>query len=315
MTRFGGLADWVAGRSQRALALGILAVGTVEFALVSTVPAYLPPWLPYEFSWGVFLTVTFTIAWYLRGYAASPVEQRPGRWRRLAFFLGVGLIYASMQTHIDYAAQHMFFIHRLQHLVLHHTGPFLIALSDPAALIASGMPDEVKRRLDSPWIRRVIGIVQQPVIATVLFVGLIYLWPAPPVHFYAMLDPRLYTVMNWSVTIDGILFWALMLDPRPAPAARLGYGPRALICFAIMPPQILLGAVLTFSTRDHFEVYAICGRIIAMTGLEDQQLAGVILWIPPSMMSVIGAIVVLNFLRLNDERSEAPISNRMTAGA
>lgn len=309
------LPHWLARQDHKSLLAGVLLIGALEFVLVSSVPASLPLWLPYEFSWGVYLTVAFTVIWYLRGYAETCSQERPGAWRMTAFFVGVGLIYLSMQTYVDYAAQHMFFIHRLQHLVLHHTGPFLIALSDPAAIIARGMPEGVKRRFNAPWVQRVLGVIQQPAIATILFVGLIYLWPAPPVHFYAMLDPRLYTVMNWSVTIDGILFWALILDPRPAPAARLGYGPRAFICFAIMPPQILLGAVVTFATRDHFEVYAICGRIIQMTGLEDQQLAGLILWIPPCMMSVIGAILVLNFLRLNDERSEASAINRVPISA
>jgi putative membrane protein len=214
------------------------------------------------------------------------------------------VIYASMQTYADYAAQHMFFIHRLQHLVLHHSGPFLIALSDPIGTIAKGMPPALKKRLGASWIRRTLAIFQQPAIATFLFVGLIYLWPAPPVHFYAMLDPRLYTVMNWSVTIDGLLFWTLILDPRPQPAARLSYGPRVLLCLAIIPPQILIGAVLTFARKDHFEVYAICGRILSLTGLQDQQLAGLILWIPGAMMSVVGAILVLNFMRLNDEKTD-----------
>nr|WP_253201178.1 cytochrome c oxidase assembly protein [Sphingomonas quercus] len=261
--------------------------------------------MPYEFSWGVFLATSFAALWYLRGFASCPDSRKPRRWRIAAYFAGLFLIYAAMQTHIDYAAQHMFFIHRLQHLVLHHSGPFLIALGDPGGVLVRGMPRRLKRLLDATWIRGAMAMVQQPAVATLLFVGLIYLWPAPPVHFYAMLDPRLYTLMNWSVTIDGILFWALILDPRPAPVARLGYGPRALLCLAIMPPQILLGAAVAFSTRDHFQVYAICGRIMQMTGLQDQQLAGLILWIPPSMMSVVGAIIVLNFLRLNDERVEA----------
>lgn len=315
MSSIKGLPDRIKHCSEMRIATGIFAIGAVEWALVSSIPASLPVWLPYEFSWAVFLTTAFTLAWFVRGYVLTALPQRPGRGRLLAFFVGIGLIYVSMQTYVDYAAQHMFFIHRLQHLVLHHTGPFLVALSNPADVIARGMPKPISQRLGASWVKRAMGVVQHPVVATILFVGLIYLWPAPPVHFFAMLDPRLYTVMNWSVTIDGILFWALIFDPRPAPVARLGYGSRALICIAIIPPQILLGAFLTFSTRDHFGVYAICGRIMEMTGLEDQQLAGIILWIPPSMMSVIGAIIVLNLLRLNDEWSEAQISNRSPANA
>ncbi|MBZ9772522.1 cytochrome c oxidase assembly protein [Mesorhizobium sp. CO1-1-8] len=296
-------ATWLARRNHALLAAAIFLIGTAEMLLVRMVPASLPFWMPYEFSWGVFLATAFAVVWYARGFAITGADHRPSRWRRLAFFLGVGLIYGSMQTYADYAAQHMFFIHRLQHLVLHHSGPFLVALGDPAATIARGMPPGLKKRLNAVWITRPLGLIQQPAIATFLFVGLIYLWPAPPVHFYAMLDPRLYTVMNWSVTIDGLLFWALILDPRPKPLARLTYGSRALLCFAIMPPQILIGAVVAFATKDFFEVYAICGRILPMTGLQDQQLAGLILWIPGAMMSVVGAVLVLNFMRLNDEKN------------
>lgn len=301
--------------SHLTLALVIFAFGAVEATLVAILPASLPVWMPYEFSWGVFLAVAFTSAWFLRGLALTLPEERPRSGRAFAFLTGIALIYASMQTYVDYAAQHMFFIHRLQHLVLHHTGPFLIALAHPWDVIGRGMPDSLRRWLLAPSIRKPLAMIQRPVIATILFVGLIYLWPAPPVHFYAMLDPRLYSLMNWSVTIDGILFWALILDPRPKPTASIGYGPRAFICLAILPPQIILGAMLAFSTRDHFEVYSICGRIIDMTGLEDQQLAGLILWIPPSMMSVIGTLIVLNFLRLDDERRENSPTSRTSMRA
>lgn len=312
---FSAASEWLIRRRHSSVVAALLAFGAAEMALVSYAPGTLPIWMPYEFSWGVFLACSLSTAWYMRGFALEAPSERPGHWRRASFLLGVGLVYGSMQTHADYAAQHMFFIHRLQHLVLHHTGPFLIALADPARTIARGMPEVVGRSLRGAWIRRPLRIVQQPALATFLFVGLIYLWPAPPVHFYAMLDPRLYTVMNWSVTIDGVLFWALILDPRPAPLARVSYGVRAFLCLAIMPPQIILGAVVAFSRTDHFEVYAICGRILDMTGLEDQQLAGLILWIPGAMMSVVGALLVLNFMRLNDERAEAVSSQGGMAGA
>jgi putative membrane protein len=258
------------------------------------------------------------VAWFWDGVAACPMDQRPSAWRIAAFLLGVGLIYVSMQTWFDYAAQHMFFIHRLQHLVLHHTGPFLIALSNPGEILWRGMPSGVRRGLDRVWIRKVMEVLQQPVLAAFLFVALIYLWPLPPIHYRAMLDPHLYTVMNWSVTIDGILFWALILDPRPQPLARISYAARFICVVVVMFPQILLGAMVAFATRDLYPVYNICGRILAMSGLEDQTYAGLILWIPSSMMSVIGGILVLNFMRLADDAAETRASiptNRPTPPA
>src|SRR4051812_47232782 len=117
--------------SEVQLYAGIIAFGCIEDLIVSMLPGYMPFWMPYEFSWGVYLSVALSVAWYARGIGRLDRPVRPRRWRSILFILGVGLIYASMQSKLDYAAQHMFFIHRLQHLILHHTGPFLIALSWP----------------------------------------------------------------------------------------------------------------------------------------------------------------------------------------
>jgi putative membrane protein len=282
----------------------IFLAGSFEALIVERFPGSLPIWMPYEFSWGVFLTCTIAITLFVRGVKLVRVTTAPGPWRKAAFFVGVGLIYISMQTWLDYAAQHMFFIHRFQHLILHHTGPFLIALSDPGEAIWEGLPSGIRRRLKNGWISKLVSALQQPIFASLLFVGLIYLWPVPSVHFWAMLDPTLYTIMNWSVTIDGVLFWALILDPRPKPLARLSYGGRLLCVVGVMFPQMLLGALVVFAERDIYPVYNICGRILPISGLQDQTFAGLILWIPSTMMSIIGALLVLNFMRLNED-SEA----------
>lgn len=279
----------------------ILLAGTLEAILVERYPGSLPLWMPYEFSWGVFLSCTIGIVLYLRGLLRLPVAPGANGWRKAAFLIGVGLICASMQTWLDYAAQHMFFIHRLQHLVLHHTGPFLIALSNPGDAIWEGLPAGVRKKLQHRALVRIMGVLQQPILASFLFVALIYIWPIPSIHFWAMLDPTLYTVMNWSVTIDGILFWSLILDPRPKPVARISYGTRLIAVIVVMFPQILLGACVVFAGRDIYPVYNICGRILPISGLQDQTYAGMILWIPSTMMSIIGALLVLNFMRLNEE--------------
>ena len=73
--------------------------------------------------------------------------------------------------------------------------------------------------------------VQRPVSAFLLFEGLLMLWLVPPVTFRAMLDPRLYAIMNASMVVDGLLFWFLVLDPRPAPAAPISFFTRLCLGF------------------------------------------------------------------------------------
>ncbi len=81
-----------------------------------------------------------------------------------------------------------------------------------------------------------------------------------------MIDVRLYAVMNWSMVLDGILFWCLVLDPRPKPPARVSFGVRAALAFAVMFPQIALGAVITFAQRDLYPYYDLCGRLFPSLG-------------------------------------------------
>jgi putative membrane protein len=144
--------------------------------------------------------------------------------------------------------------------------------------------------------------LQRPVPAAFLFVGLFYFWLVPGVHFVAMIDTRLYAVMNWSMVLDGVLFWSLVLDPRPRPPARVSFGARIALALAVMFPQILLGAAITFSRTDLYPYYDLCGRLFPSLGaLNDQHIGGIVIWIPPAMMSVVAVLVTINALRLHED--------------
>ncbi|MDT8438321.1 MAG: cytochrome c oxidase assembly protein [Wenzhouxiangellaceae bacterium] len=257
--------------------------------------------VPWEFSWPVQLTIWGSLLLYWNGLRRSRPDQLPGTGAVLAFVVGVALMYLVTQTHFDYWSQYMFFVHRGQHLVLHHLAPFLIALSMPAPVLARGLPEPVKvwfrRRtlLAALWVRSYRAL-QQPFIACFLFVGLIAFWLTPSIHFDAMLSSTLYWVMNWTMALDGLLFWWLMFERgRPGITPRLGYGTRVLLLAAVMVPQIIIGASITFADRVWFDVYAVCGRAWPLDPLTDQHLGGLITWIPAAMMSVVGALIVLRF--------------------
>ncbi len=90
------------------------------------VPSYL---LPYDFSPLTLLSYVLVLGFYGVALLRMPEQDRPGPGRIVTFTLGVMLCYAVMQTRFDYYSQYMFFVHRGQHLILHHLGPILIALS------------------------------------------------------------------------------------------------------------------------------------------------------------------------------------------
>lgn len=255
-------------------------------------------WLvPWEPSPTVMICMLLAAGLYARGLWRAP---HAAPWpRQLAWWLGMLVIYIGLHTRLDYYAEHEFFIHRLQHLGLHHLGPFLIVLARPGVVLRRGLPLKFRTRVLRPalaWppVRIALDILLHPLVASILFVGLIYLWLYAPIHYVAMLDVHLYKLMNWSMTIDGLLFWWLILDTRPKPPARLGPGVRILVALAVIPPQILVGAYITFVGHDLYPIYAICGRIfLDISPATDQHLGGLILWIPSSMMSVIAALLAL----------------------
>jgi len=127
--------------------------------------------------------------WFFRGLAREASEAGLPACRIATFLCGIAAISAVLQTHFDYMAQHMFFLNRVQHVVMHHLGPFLIAISGAGSTLRRGMPDAARRVIGARPVTTVMGVVQQPAIAVLLFVGLFYLWLVPAIHFRAMLDP------------------------------------------------------------------------------------------------------------------------------
>jgi len=275
--------------------------------------------VPWELSWPVQLAVWCALLVYCNGLRRSRRDQRPGTAAVVAFVAGVVLMYLVTQTRFDYWSQYMFFVHRGQHLVLHHLAPFLIALSMPAAVLARGLPGPVKRffagrrRLAAVW-AKVYRAVQQPFVACLLFVGLIAFWLTPRIHFDAMLSSTLYWVMNWTMALDGLLFWWLIFEHgRRGLTPRLGYGTRVLLLAAVMVPQIIIGASITFADTVWFDVYAVCGRAWPLAPMTDQYLGGLITWIPAAMMSVAGALIVLRRWMYSDTGGPARVPSPAVA--
>lgn len=284
----------------------ILLGGMIDWASIAA-PAAMPVWLPFDFSWFAWLGTWLPVWWYLRGLALLSKVERPAMARRVAFLLGMVVIYGVLQTRYLYLAEHEFFLNRIQHVAMHHLGPLLVALGVAGGPIRRGMPQRLRRLIESRPVRLMLAPIQQPFVASFLFVGLVGLWLIPAVHFRAMIDDRLFWIMNWSMVLDGLLFWCLVLDPRPAPPARTSFGVRIAMAWGVMFPQIAFGALIVFAAHDIYPYYAYCGRFFPSIGpLYDQLVGGMIVWIPPCMMSAIAGILVINHLRLHEQSQPVP---------
>lgn len=254
---------------------------------------FFTPYEPSPTVWGLSAVALGGFLLGLRRLAGRGGRQRP--LAAAAFLLGLGLLYLTLQSRLDYYAQHLFFLHRLQHLVLHHLAPFLIALSAPQQVFAAAFEGlAIPRHWPGQRLSgRVYRGIQQPAVAGALFVGLIWIWLIPSIHPAAMLSLPLYNLMNWGMALDGLLFWWMIFNMRDAdesPARHLGG--RLLVLGLIILPQILVGSGIALSHQDLYPIYELCGRLLPMSAATDQQLGGLITWIPAAMMSVIGALIL-----------------------
>ena len=271
-------------------------------------------WIPWEPSATVVVVFAAVVWLYWRGARISPITAP--RWRQLLFWLGLLIVYSCLHTHLDYYAEHQFFVSRLQQFGLQHLGPFLIVLAYPGATLRRGLPLSWRTRFLQPLlgtapVRLLSGILLNPLVASLLFVGLMAFWLWPSVTFYTMLDWRLYRLMNWSMVVSGVLYWWLILDTRPKPPARFAPGTRVLVEMAVMVPLIVIGAYITFTKTDLYPIFSLCGRAFGnITALADQHFGGLIQWIPTSFMSAVGALIAFAHWISLDARGRLPRNRR-----
>jgi len=260
--------------------------------------SWLSPWEASPTLVAVFIAAT---GLYWRGVRRGQMGGRPvNRTRQALFYVGMALLYLSLHTQVDYYAERMFFIHRVQHLVLHHLGPLIVMAAYPGSVMRAGLPLAWRARLrrwQKTWSGRLTtGILTNPIFVPTLFVFLVLVWLLPSVQFYSMLDWRLYRLMNWSVVISGLMYWNLILDRRVAPPAAMSPGGRVISPILTMLPQMVAGAYIAFTERDLYPLFDLCGRAIAMSAQTDQSIGGLTMWIPAAMTEVIGLMVALRTL-------------------
>ena len=268
-------------------------------------PAHLPYIFPFIFNAPVFLGCWLMLLWYLRGMARTADEDKPGRVRQVFFVTGIGLIYFVLQTHFEYVSQHMFFLNRIQAVTLGMVAPFCIAIGWMAGPLARGVPGWLLAICKSDAMRRIGIVLFHPLPSMAIFLLTSDIWLIPSVHFAAMIDPWLYALMNLSCLFGGLLFWLVVLDPRPAGVSRFSFMARAAAGFLVMFPQIAISSYIALTSNDLYAFYTLCGRLFpAISPAYDQMLGGMIQWIPPGMMNTAALIIGLNSLRLSDIKAE-----------
>jgi cytochrome c oxidase assembly factor CtaG len=170
----------------------------------------------------------------------------------------------------------------------------LLVLSQPASIFLWALPEAwrqpVARLGKMSFIRRSWLLVSAPAAAWLLHAIALWAWHAPRFFAAAVENDAVHAAQHLSFLGTALLFWWTLLDGH---GGRLGYGGAILYVFTTAVHTSVLGAWLTFSPQVWYPPYASTAPLWNLTGLQDQQLGGLIMWIPAGTLLTIAALVLL----------------------
>ena len=235
---------------------------------------------------------------YLNGLSNWNRPSHPiGRWQRASFFTGLFLIFIALQSPLDNLSEHMLSFHQLQHFLLRMLGPLLILLGPPLTPILRGLPPWALLGIVRPTVRHwfaraAYDKLTNPVISVTLFMGVLYFRQIPEPFNLALGNELVHAVMHMTMMSSGFIFYWAVIDPKPH-RSRVHYGVRVLYLGLIVLPNTILGAVITFSKTIVYSGYEGVYQPFDMSVLTDQQIGGLVLWVPGDMMSILVAGIVM----------------------
>ena len=235
---------------------------------------------------------------YLNGLSNWTRPSHPiSRWQRVSFFSGLFVIFIALQSPLDNLSEHMLSFHQLQHFMLRMLAPLLILLGAPLTPMLRGLPPWILQKVVRPIVRNdfaraAYDKLTNPVISTLIFMGILYLWQIPGGFNLALRNEFVHALMHMTMMSSGFIFYWAGIDPAPR-RSRVHYGLRVLYLGLIVLPNTILGAVITFSKSLVYTGYADVYRPFDMSLITDQQIGGLLLWVPGDMMSVLAAGIVM----------------------
>ena len=221
-------------------------------------------------------------------------------WQKASFFFGLFLIFFALQSPLDPISDHLLSFHQAQHFILRMVAPMFILLGAPLTPMLRGMPAWARQGIIRPaarnrYVRQLYRLLTNPIFTIFFFLGSLYLWQFPGAFNLALRNDEVHALMHLTMSASGFLFWWVVIDPPPH-RSRLHYGLRVLYLGLIVLPNTLLGAAITFSSQPGEHLYAAYMEVTQPYGLEwhiDQQLGGLMLWVPGDMMSIVAAGIVM----------------------
>src|SRR5262245_7213123 len=251
---------------------------------------------PFE-PWALFGALACS-AVYLRGWR-SLRRGDPERWgggQLAAFLAGQGCLLLALASPIEAYSGRLLQVHMVQHLLLVMAAPPLFWLGEPLFPLLRGLPRSVASCWAAPLFQsarlgRLFEALTHPVGAGLVFVATTWAWHAPPLYELALRSEGWHYVQHAGFLGAALLFWYPVIRPYPA---RPRWSPWLLLPYLLLADvqNTALSALLTFSNRVLYPHYLEVPRIGGLSALADQAAAGVLMWVPGSVVFLVPLFVV-----------------------
>ena len=231
--------------------------------------------------------LTASMALYLRGLT----RVRAPRMEVCAFVAGWCVLVVSLLSPIATVSEVLFSMHMTQHELLMLVAAPLVTLGRPLVPMLWALPVRWRHALKGgggltpAWSR-----LTSPAAVFILHAAALWVWHLPPLYQAAVLDDRVHALQHLMFTGTACLFWWGLLRGR---YGRLGYGAAVFYVFATAMHSGGLGALITFAGAPIYPLYVHRAEH-GVDPLVDQQLAGLIMWIPAGVVLTIFGLALLS---------------------
>lgn len=275
-----------------------------------TIPPGMPWWQAWSLDPGLLIPMA-TVAWfYLRGLRRWDHRSREHPWWRTAFFYaGLSAYALAMESPIDRLGAHHFSMHMVQHEIVMMYAVPMILLGAPTTPLLRGLPRWLRLGVVRPLAggavtRNLYRAITHPAAAIFVMTIVVWSWHLVPGWWEASLaDQRIHDLQHVSFTLASTLFWWNVIDPKPL-HSRVPYLLRVLYIFGGTIPKHILAAFITFAAHPFYPSYISAYRVLPIDPESDQQLAGLIMWVPSEAFTLIVMAVVFFMWLGREERQQ-----------
>jgi cytochrome c oxidase assembly factor CtaG len=254
------------------------------------------------------IPLALALAIYLAGWWR--LSRRASTRVHSGLFIGGWAVLAlSLTSPLHEAGERSFTMHMIEHELIMLVSALLLASSNAGAVLAWGLPRPLRLALGGSWkspLQRLWKRLTEPVTATAIQAVVMWAWHAPPLFDRALDSFGWHIAQHACFLLSSLLFWWAMLHPRDR---RSGYGVSAACLFATSLIGGALGALMSFSASPWYAQYAAMGMTgIGLDPVDDQRLAGLIMWIPGGLVHGVAALILAYKWLKASEDGHAPLT-------